>query len=176
MSTNGLEVFDKTLQTTHIWLGELMSELGADRHQAWKVLSTVLHKLRDRLPVELAAHLGAELPLLIRGVYYDQFQPTRQPSECRNLEAFCAEVGEWLQDGRPVDARAAVDAVFRVLSHQLSAGQITKVQAALPTTIREAWRAAATGAGGKPQEAVDGAKRASPPFPPAELVSPHAAG
>ena len=68
MSTNGLEVFDKTLQTTHIWLNEITAEIGPDRQVAWKVLSTVLHKLRDRLPVEVAAHLSAELPLLIRGV------------------------------------------------------------------------------------------------------------
>ena len=71
MSANGLEVFDKTIQTTNIWLNEIMERLGPDRQVAWKVLSTVLHKLRDRLPLELAAHLGAQLPLLVRGVYYD---------------------------------------------------------------------------------------------------------
>ena len=75
MSASGLDVFDKTLQTTHLWLDEIQAELGPDRQVAWKVLSVVLHKLRDRLPVQLAAHLGAELPLLVRGVYYDQFQP-----------------------------------------------------------------------------------------------------
>ena len=75
MSATGLDVFDKTLQTTNIWLNEIMDEMGPDRQIAWKALSTVLHKLRDRLPVEAAAHLGAQLPLLVRGVYYDQYQP-----------------------------------------------------------------------------------------------------
>ena len=69
MSANGLEVFDKTLDTTHVWLKEIMADLGPDKQVAWKVLSTVLHKLRDRLSINLAAHLGAQLPLLIRGVY-----------------------------------------------------------------------------------------------------------
>ena len=59
MSTHGLEVFDRTLETTHIWLNEICSELGPDKHLAWKVLSTVLQRLRDRLPIPLAAHLGA---------------------------------------------------------------------------------------------------------------------
>src|SRR5687768_17169423 len=77
MSATGLAVFDKTLQTSNIWLDEICSMIGPDRKVAWKVLSVVLHKLRDRLPVELAAHLGAELPLLIRGVYYDQFEPEK---------------------------------------------------------------------------------------------------
>jgi uncharacterized protein (DUF2267 family) len=79
MSANGLEVFDKTLETTHIWLKEIMIDLGPDKQVAWKVLSTVLHKLRDRLSINLAAHLGAQLPLLVRGVYYDQFEPAKMP-------------------------------------------------------------------------------------------------
>jgi uncharacterized protein (DUF2267 family) len=143
MSSNGLDVFDKTVQTTNIWLNELMVDVGPDRQTAWKILSTVLHKLRDRLPVELAAHLGAELPLLVRGVYYDQYQPARQPSGCRNLEEFCNEVAEWLRDTRPVDPRLAADAVFRVLSRHVPERQILKVQDALPQDLRAFWRDAA---------------------------------
>lgn len=139
MSANGLEVFDKTIQTTHIWLNEITAEIGPDRHLAWKVLSTVLHKLRDRLPVELAAHLGAQLPLLVRGVYYDQFRPAKQPGDCRDLDEFVAEVGEWLTDVRPVDAADAVDAVFGVLSRHVPEGQLKLVRNALPETIRERW-------------------------------------
>ena len=139
MSATGLDVFDKTLQTTNIWLNEIMAVIGPDRQVAWKVLSVVLHKLRDRLPVELAAHLGAELPLLVRGVYYDQFQPAKQPSDCRTLDEFHAEVSEWLQDTRPVDARDAVRAVFATLSRHVPAGQIEKVRSALPKPIRSSW-------------------------------------
>lgn len=140
MSANGLDVFDKTLQTTNVWLNEIMEDIGPNRHVAWKVLSVVLHKLRDRLPVELAAHLGAELPLLVRGVYYDQFQPARQPSRCRDFEEFCAEVGEWLSDTRPVNPQTAVHSVFKVLSRHVPEGQIRKVQDTLPTDIRTSWR------------------------------------
>src|SRR5262245_36403346 len=72
MRASGLDVFDRTLQTTHVWLNELMDSLGSDRQAAWHVLGAVLHALRDRLPPGLAAHLGAQLPLLVRGLYYDQ--------------------------------------------------------------------------------------------------------
>jgi len=140
MSASGLDVFDKTLQTTNIWLDEIMADLTLDRHVAWKVLSVVLHKLRDRLPVESAAHLSAELPMLIRGVYYDQYQPAKQPSRCRDMQEFCAEVQEWLSDTRPVDARAAVTSVFRVLSRHIPEGQIRKVHDTLPSDIRQAWQ------------------------------------
>jgi uncharacterized protein (DUF2267 family) len=139
MSATGLPAFDKTLQTTNVWLDEIMASLGPDRQLAWKVLSTVLHKLRDNLTVETAAHLGAELPLLVRGAYYDQYEPARQPARCRSRDEFVAEVAEWLTDARPVDAEDAVRAVFAVLSHHVDPGQIAKIGGVLPEPIRELW-------------------------------------
>ncbi|HEX4762279.1 MAG TPA: DUF2267 domain-containing protein [Sphingomicrobium sp.] len=142
MSANGLEVFDRTLETTHIWLNEICNDLGPDKQVAWKVLSTVLHKLRDRLTLNLAAHLGAQLPLLVRGVYYDQFEPGKMPSECRSRDEFVAEVAEWLSDTRPVDPEEAIRSVFRLLSRHVSEGQVNKVRDALPKSIRQMWEAA----------------------------------
>ena len=121
MSANGLDVFDRTLEATHIWLNEICSELGPDKHIAWKVLSVVLHKLRDRLPMPLAAHLGAQLPLLVRGVYYDQFEPGRL-SERKSRNGFIAEVAEELSDSRPVNAEQAIRCVFGILTRHVSEG------------------------------------------------------
>ena len=155
MSANGLEVFDKTLETTHIWLNEIMEDLGPDKQVAWKVLSTVLHKLRDRLPIGLAAHLGAQLPLLVRGVYYDQFEPSKMPTECNSREEFVAEVAEWLTDTRPVDPDEAIRAVFRVLSRHISKGQIDHVKQALPRSLRQSWDSAEAGEPAKQRETAD---------------------
>jgi uncharacterized protein (DUF2267 family) len=148
MSANGIDVFDKTLQTTNIWLDEIMEDIGPDRKTAWRALAVVLQKLRNRLPVGLAANLGAQLPILVRGIYYDQFRPDQLPVECETIEQFCAEVGEWLQDNRPVDPEQAVRSVFGVLSRHISEGEIGNVVQALPESIRKAW----------PQEARDQAK------------------
>lgn len=144
MSATGLDVFDKTLQTTNIWLNEITSKLGPDERVAWKVLSVVLHKLRDRLPIELSAHLAAELPLLVRGVYYDQYEPAKQPTGC-DLDDFVEEVAEWLTDTRPVDPKDAIQAVFAVLSRHIPRGQIDNVQNALPKDLRSFWAAAEEG-------------------------------
>ena len=128
MSASGLDVFDKTLQTTNIWLNEIQEELGPDRQVAWKVLSVV----------PLAVHLGAELPLLVRGVYYDQFQPSKQPTDW-DRDEFVAEVQRWLSDIRPVNADQAVRTVFAVLSRHVPAGQIAKIRDALPESLRQSW-------------------------------------
>lgn len=139
MSATGLDVFDKTLQSTNIWLDEIMDRLGPDRQLAWKVLSVVLHKLRDRLPVDLAAHVGAQLPLLVRGAYYDQFEPSRLPMDCRSPEEFIGEVAQALGDAPPVDPDEAVVAVFELLNRHLSEGQIARLHASLPKGLTMAW-------------------------------------
>jgi uncharacterized protein (DUF2267 family) len=143
MAATGLDAFDKTLQTTNIWLDELMEQLGPNRRLAWHVLGAVLHALRDRVPVELAAHLGAQLPLLVRGHYYDQWHPASQPQRLRTLDEFMARVAMELQDTRSVDVEDATRAVFRTLAHHVDPGQVTKIVDALPEPVREFWLASA---------------------------------
>lgn len=139
MAATGLEVFDKTLQTTNIWLDEITERIGPDRHVAWHVLGAVLHVLRDRLPLELAVHLGAQLPLLVRGVYYDQWHLGVAPTRERSLDEFVARVAEGLRGMRPVKPEEAARAVFRTLAHRLDPGLIAKVTEALPRPIRALW-------------------------------------
>src|SRR5439155_19096467 len=88
MSSSGLEVFDRTIQETNIWLGEIADDLGPDRQVAYRVLRAVLHALRDRLTVEQAAHLSAQLPMLIRGIYYESYQPAKTPNTARSRIEF----------------------------------------------------------------------------------------
>ena len=139
MSTTGFDVFDKTVHTTHIWLDEIMAELGPSRQVAWHVLGATLRALRDRLTVEQAAHLGAQLPLLVRGLYYDQWHPASTPHKERHLEEFLDRVQEGMGDIRPVNAREAVRTVFQVLARHIAAGQADKVAQALPAEIRALW-------------------------------------
>ena len=80
--------------------------------------------------------------LLVRGAYYDQYEPARQPIDCDSPDEFSAEVAEWLADGRPVDPDEAIRAVFEVLERHLSPGMLTKIRAALPKGIRLAWGSA----------------------------------
>jgi uncharacterized protein (DUF2267 family) len=152
MSATGLPVFDKTLHITHLWLHDIMDDIGPDRQAAWKVLCSVLRTLRDRLPVNLAAHLGAGLPLLIRGAYYDQFRPDSMPTAIRTYEEFVDEVDYELSDMRPIDPDLAVQSVFRALSHYLTPGQVSKVRRSLPQSIRRVWTRVEDAALRRPQE------------------------
>jgi uncharacterized protein (DUF2267 family) len=139
MSATGLDVFDRTLQTTNIWLDEIMAELGPDRQVAWHALGSVLHALRDRLQIGLAVHLGAQLPLLVRGLYYDQWRPSDEARKQRSAEVFLDHVSQGLSAIRPVNVQDATHAVFRVLNHHVDPHQIQKVRQALPENIRVMW-------------------------------------
>ena len=139
MSATGLDVFDKTLQTTHIWLDELMEEIGPDRQVAWHVLGAVLRAVRDRVPLELAVHLGAQLPILIRGTYYDQWSSPGAIDKSRTLEEFLARIGQGLASTRPVNVRNATRAVFGILSRHIDRGQVEKIIHSVPEEVRAIW-------------------------------------
>ena len=141
MSATGVDVFDRTLQTTHIWLNEIGEHpsLAPDKQLSWHVLGAVLRAIRDNVPVELAAHFGAELPLLVRGAYYDQFRPEVQPRRLRSREAFLKAISDELATSRPVDPADAARAVFKVLAHYLNPDQIRKIRMALPEPARALW-------------------------------------
>lgn len=139
MSASGLDVFDKTLQTTHIWLNEVKEATGPDKQVAWHALGAVLRAVRDRVPLELAVHLAAELPLLVRGAFYDQWRPGHA-ERYRSLDEFLRCVTDNLGAIKPVNPRDAARAVFEVLNRHLAEGQVRKVRDALPDEVRALWR------------------------------------
>lgn len=139
MSATGLEVFDDTIQKTHIFLKEIMEETGPDRRRAYDILRAVLHTLRDRLTVDQAAHLGAQLPMLVRGLYYEGWRPARTPEKLRSSDAFLQKVGEQLQFVPPINVEQAARSVFRVLTDHVSPGEVRQVRDNLPAHIRKLW-------------------------------------
>ena len=139
MSATGLEVFDTTVQTTNAWLKEIMETTGPDRRRAYHVLTAVLHALRDRLTVDEVAQLGAQLPILVRGLYYDQWHPAGKPERLRHKEEFLAAVAEELDDIGPINLERATRAVFAVLEHHIAPGEIEDVMGMLPARLRELW-------------------------------------
>jgi uncharacterized protein (DUF2267 family) len=140
MSETGLPAFDGTLQKTHIWLNELMATLGwEDRQKAYLGLRVVLHELRDRLPVDEAVHLGAQLPTLVRGFYYEGWKPAHKPIKSRHKADFLAHVAEHFRDDQKVDAEELTRAVFWVLHRHVSGGEVADVKHILPPQLTDLW-------------------------------------
>jgi uncharacterized protein (DUF2267 family) len=140
MSVSGLEIIDSSVQKTNIWLKDLMERLEtADRHQAYMALKVTLHGLRDRLSIEEAAQLGAQLPMIVRGLYYEGWRPSGKQDRASSWETFMKPVylavcqdGSWTPE-------EVVASVFDVLSRHVSGGEIDDVISQLPRDIRSLW-------------------------------------
>jgi uncharacterized protein (DUF2267 family)/CBS domain-containing protein len=144
MSANGLETFDRSIHATNAWLKEISNETGADRRAAWRALGVVLRALRDRLTAENAAHLAAQLPLLIRGAFYEQYRPAVQPDPMRSREEFVARVAAGLDGGgKPINAERAIKAVFSAIGRHIAEAETAKLRHTLPEDIRTLWQARA---------------------------------
>ena len=136
-------VFERTVQKTHDWLKEL-SEIGGftSETQAYTALRAVLHALRDRLLPDEAVDLSAELPMLVRGFYFEGWRPNLHTDRERTLDEFIDHVRRELHNARfTVDAEAACRAVFALLSRRISAGEIRDVRAELPAVLQPLWPA-----------------------------------
>jgi uncharacterized protein (DUF2267 family) len=136
----GLEAFDTTIHKTNIWLNDIMYELGwDDRHMAYLGLRTTLHALRDRLTVEETAQFAAQLPMLIRGIYYEGWDPTGKPHKARHKEEFLAPVRDHFRNDPRVDAEEVARAVFKVLTRRISEGEIEDVKHLWPKELNALW-------------------------------------
>src|SRR5512132_814658 len=135
------DVFEGTLQKSHMWLNEVMAELDwHDRpHRAYLALRTVLHALRDRLTVEEAVQLGAQLPMLVRGFYYEGWTLKGKPHKERHKEEFLAHIKDAFKGDVTVNPNQVCRAVFRVLVKHTSKGEIEDVKHVLPKALQELW-------------------------------------
>jgi uncharacterized protein (DUF2267 family) len=136
MTTTGLEVFDKTLQTTNTWLKEIGEQIGPDRQRCYQALRAVLFTLRDRLTPDESAHLAAQLPMLVRGIYYEGYRPAGKPDRIRSRDEFLQKINDCLEQTRPLGADEAARAVFKILDHYIDPGEMAEVKQSLPQDIR----------------------------------------
>jgi len=136
MSTTGLEVFDTTLQETNHWLKIMMGELGSDsRRTSFNALRAALHAIRDRIGVDNAAHLGAQLPMLLRGAYYEGWRPAATPTRERHIDDFIDHVAAGLPKDGPTNPAEAVRACFAVMGRCLDSGELMKLRRILPHEV-----------------------------------------
>lgn len=138
MSALGLKIIDEAVQVMNTWVNELDSRVGwADKSRAYRLLRAVLHEVRDHLSADEAAQLGAQLPTLIRGIYYEGWKPSKTPVKERSREGFIARVQKSFQPDPMGDAEAAIRSVFWLLDRHVSEGEMNDVRSTFKLEIRE---------------------------------------
>ncbi len=141
-----MALFDEWVHKGHEFLKEVMRELDTDEARAFRITKAVLHTLRDRLDPREGKDFAAQLPMVLKAVWCDGWDPTRGPDKSlKKKESFLRRVlsdpglvpGVDLKDLN--DAESAVRAVFRVLKRHITPGEIEDVIRQLPEEVRELW-------------------------------------
>jgi uncharacterized protein (DUF2267 family)/RNA polymerase-binding transcription factor DksA len=134
-----VRALERAQQHAHAFLTKVMHALACDnREHAYAAVRSTLPALRDRLPVAEAAHLAAQLPLVLRGVFYAGWRGGDASRPDRSSAQFLAEIACGPSaPAHPPEAMAR--AVMHALAQTVSAGEITEVKQALPRHVRELW-------------------------------------
>ena len=132
--------FESTIQKSHHWLKDLQ-EIGhyESEPQAYTALHSVMHALRDRLSVDQAAHLSSQLPMLIRGMFFDGWKPSATPQPIRSVDEFFALVDQKASGANNLDVPHAVESVFALLEREIPGGEVNDVKGNLPKPLQALW-------------------------------------
>jgi uncharacterized protein (DUF2267 family) len=135
MSRTGVDSLDRSIDKTNAWLADVAASFGTeDRRLAYRVTRSWLHTLRDRLPVPIAAHIAAQLPELLRGVFYEGWNPSKVPVKYSKDE-YIARFAKDAQIHHTEVPRAG-RLVTSAFGKHLSPGALSEAFGALPADIR----------------------------------------
>jgi uncharacterized protein (DUF2267 family) len=140
MANDRITAFDQTTQKSNEWIGDLATELGiVSRKEAYRILRAGLHALRDQLDTPEAVHLSAQLPLLLRGVYFEGWVPggrSRVRSESAFLDLFMKHHG-----GRPhARPEQMIAAVGSVLSRHIGEHETEKALELMAVPVKSLFK------------------------------------
>jgi uncharacterized protein (DUF2267 family) len=139
-----MEVLNKSIQKANIWLKEAAETLDwKDERKTYTALRAVLHALRDRLTNQEAVQLGAQLPTILRGVYYEGWQLKSRPVREQSRYGFLSALQKPFGKDNVVDTSHIARAIFHLLNDKISKGEIDDIRSILPKGINEFWPAPA---------------------------------
>lgn len=140
MSTKELEVIDHTAHLAHEWIAELTDRLDwTSRRDAMRLLRATLSAVRDHLGHSELAQFGAQMPILIRGMYYEGWVPAATPVKERHLTDFLARIENQIGEVREYRGVEDVSTVLKLLNARISQGEVSDVRAGLPGEIKDIW-------------------------------------
>ncbi len=134
-----IEELSVAVNATEEWIDDLMRRLGwSDRRRVYLALLASLHALRDAVARDEAVYIGAQLPPLLRGFYYEGWHPSMRPAT-RSRTAFLARIHDGVHRDPGIDAEQVAHAVFALLAARLPAAEVEDAKAATPKQLHNLW-------------------------------------
>ena len=131
---------DKTVQTTNEWLNELGRYLGVqDKQVIYAAFKTTLTVIRDRLTIEEMADFAAELPVLLRGAFYEAWNPAKTPLKIKHVDDLYDLFLERYNGPFVLEPKIIIPKIIGFLSRKVSAGEMKDIKSILPKELKEFW-------------------------------------
>jgi uncharacterized protein (DUF2267 family) len=133
----GFAAFSTTVDRTNRILKEIEKAYGwpkERRNQSYAALRGVLHALRDRLTVDEAAQLAAQLPTLVRGIFYEGWDPSRVPQRM-SAEEFLGRVRQEFRYDLEGGVPQLIQTVMDALRRHVTEGEWDDIRAGLPAEL-----------------------------------------
>ena len=138
MSEQGLEVIESSTQKTHEWIASIAQAAHLEKRDAYKSLRAVLQTLRDRLPVDDAVHFAAQLPMFLRGLFYEGWEPSKVPIKM-SREQFLDAVKEKIVTDQAIDPLRITQSVLSVVMSYVGVGEMEKIKHCFPKDLQTLW-------------------------------------
>lgn len=140
MSKTGITTLDHAPDAVAEWLIQLSEWMGwTETGKSYLLLRSTLHELRDYLSVDEAAQLAAQMPLLMKGIFYDGWNPAHKPGANHDKTSFIRNVQEKFIKYPLDDPEGAISTVFALLETKISMGEIGDVRGAMKKELQELW-------------------------------------
>lgn len=129
-----------SVEVTNEWVNELDDELGwEDKNQSFRLLRSTLHELRDILPIDEAAQLSAQMPLFIRGIFFEEWDPSKAELKPHDKNSFVDRVLAGIANEKIGKPERAISGVFKLLTAKVSAGELKDVRGNLKSDLQSMW-------------------------------------
>jgi uncharacterized protein (DUF2267 family) len=140
MPNTGFPTFDTTVDKTNRILHQIEDACGwskEQRTQSYGALRGVLHTLRDRMTVDEAAQFSAQLPLLVRGIFFEGWDPSRVPQKM-DRDEFFARVRQSVPSSVDADVEDLTQLVLHAIRAHVTDGEWEDILASVPKNLAAA--------------------------------------
>ncbi len=134
------QVFRAPIQKANSWINEIADGMNWNDHRrALHAFRAVLHSLRDQLSINEMADLSAQLPLVVRGLFFENWRPHVASGHSRSVEGFRDSLAKQLPELSNAEITQVTQVVMNVIARHVSAGEISDIGSNLPESIRSLW-------------------------------------